>query len=248
MQNKIALVIGGTTGIGEACVKKLAAHQAEVIFCGRNNTKGAALENLLRNQGYIVDFYQIDVAKEKEILQFFKYIQSKFGRLDIAINNAGITGPKTKRLHEFNTNEWHNIMDINLFSCFLCMKHELNLMLKNNSPDKAIVNISSIAGIKAGKISALYTASKHAMIGLTRAAAREYAPRGIRINAVCPAFIDTNMIDNNLLDSIGAINKHIPLGRLGTPEEVANAIIWLCTLDASFITGTSLLVDGGINA
>lgn len=190
-----------------------------------------------------------DMRNEDQVRDAVHVAVSVYGRLDAAVNNAGISGPST-RLHETSTQEWDDLMEVNLRGPFLGIKAEIEAML--GSGGGSIVNVSSILGVVGYENASAYTTSKHGLIGLTRAAALEYAKDGIRVNAVCPGFIVTPMLDQAGLLQDAATRMHIeslhPLNRLGRDLEVANAIFWLCSHEASFVTGEAMMVDGGYTA
>ncbi|NIJ54556.1 SDR family NAD(P)-dependent oxidoreductase [Dyadobacter arcticus] len=252
MKNKIALVTGGTSGIGKAVAMKFASAGAKVIITGRNILRGeAALEDLNKHCGDAT-FIKADMSVPEDIHQLFSTIQSSYGRLDFACNNAGTdqgTGALTADIAE---EDFDIQLRVNLKAVWLCMKSELNMMRSNSAG--AIVNISSINGLGGTPGAAAYSSAKHALIGLSKSAALEYASDKIRINVVCPGMFNTPMLARNMTKSNptdpNAVKSHfeknIPLARIGDPEEIANAVIWLCSDHASFVTGHTMVVDGGM--
>jgi len=242
-QNKVALVTGGSFGIGRAAAIAFAKRGAKVIIadCIEDNET----VNTISSVGGEAIFINCDISSETNVQALIKKIVDKYGRLDYAFNNAGIEGIAAPTA-DCTMDNWNKVLGINLTGTWLCMKHELAVMLKQGSGN--IVNNASIAGLVGFQNSPAYVASKHGLIGLTKNAALEYARSGIRINAVCPGVIHTPMIDR-----FTGKNKEVekqfenmePIGRMGKPEEVAEAVIWLCSEGASFVTGHSMVVDGG---
>lgn len=247
--SKIVLVTGGNSGIGLACVKHFVNQKMQVITTGRRELK--ALKNLSDEDKVIldqVDYQQMDVANEKDIIALFTHIQKQYGHLDIAVNNAGVAGVTDKALHDVNLDEYDYVMDINQKAVWRCIQEEVKLMLPQQKG--AIVNISSVAGLKASKVSALYGMSKFAVNGLTKCAAVTYADQGIRVNAVCPAPVDTPLMqsDETLSHFLKNAGSFIPMGRSGTSDEVANLVVWLSCDEASWMTGAIVPIDGGASA
>ncbi|WP_339722722.1 SDR family oxidoreductase [uncultured Paraglaciecola sp.] len=245
--DKVVLITGAAAGIGEAAARAFAAQGAKVVLADIN-TQGEQLAQNMCAQGQHAVFQVCDVSNSDSVTALFAFIENTFGRLDIAFNNAGIDIESSK-LAEGIEDDFDKIMDINVKGVWLCMQHEIQSMLKNGGG--AIVNTASVAGLGAAPKMSIYAASKHAVIGLTKSAAVEYAKIGIRVNAICPAVIDTNMYrraaagDEKKAHRIGAMH---PIGRVGTVEEVVAAVLYLSSDAASFTTGTSLPVDGGLTA
>jgi NAD(P)-dependent dehydrogenase (short-subunit alcohol dehydrogenase family) len=242
---KVALVTGGSSGIGRACAIAFAREGAKVAICDRNLEKGEETVKLLREAGSDGLFIQTDVAKEADVKAMVEDTIATFNRLDYACNNAGIEQfavPITEQTAE----NFDQIMNINVKGVWLGMKYQIPQMLKNGKG--AIVNISSTAGLVGFPGLGIYSASKHAVLGLTKSVALEYAKSGIRVNAICPGAIETEMIERfakvnpKLVEQIREIH---PIGRFGKPEEIADAVVWLCSDKASFMTGHSLAIDGG---
>ncbi|RHX88629.1 SDR family NAD(P)-dependent oxidoreductase [Leptospira stimsonii] len=254
MKDKVAVVTGGNSGIGKAIVLEFVSRGVKVVFCARREEEGKALETEIRSKGGDAYFIACDVVLEDQIKKVVDFAVDKFGRLDFGINNAGIPGPSIS-LHEYTEKLWDKVIDVNLKGTWLSMKHQIAAMLKSGGG--SIVNVSSIHGINGAepewKISP-YTASKHGVVGLTKSGALEYAERNIRINAVCPGFVKTDIIEgivknsNDPLETEKQMARLHPVNRIATPEEVAKVAVWLCSSDASFITGTALPVDGGYSA
>jgi NAD(P)-dependent dehydrogenase (short-subunit alcohol dehydrogenase family) len=245
--NKIILVTGAAAGIGEAAAVAFAAQGAKVVLADIDKG-GEQVAKRLCAQGYKAVFHACDVSNTGSVKALFAFIQDSFGRLDIAFNNAGID-IESGKLADGSEDVFDKIMDINVKGVWLCMQHEIQTMLKTGGG--AIVNTASVAGLGAAPKMSIYAASKHAVVGLTKSAAVEYAKKGIRVNAVCPAVIDTNMYrralagDEKKAHMIGAMH---PVGRVGKVEEVVGAVLYLCSDGAGFTTGTTLPVDGGSTA
>jgi NAD(P)-dependent dehydrogenase (short-subunit alcohol dehydrogenase family) len=242
---KVAFVTGAANGIGRAAALAFAREGASVVVADvaeRNNHDTAHMIEELGGRALAVS---CDVTRNKDVQRALKAIIEKFGRLDFALNNAGIEYA-IKPVAEITEEEWDRIIDIDLRGVFLCMKHEIPLMLQQGGG--AIVNTSSGAGIKGFKGGAAYVAAKHGVIGLTRAAALDYAASNIRINAVCPGIIDTPMMDRFSGGTPGgrqAVIAQEPVGRMGKPEEIAAAVVWLCSDAAAFVVGHAMVIDGG---
>ncbi|MBD1853982.1 SDR family oxidoreductase [Leptolyngbya sp. ST-U4] len=245
LQDKVALVTGGTSGIGRATAIAYAQQQAKVVVVGRRMDEGEETVRLIQEAGGEAIFVQADVTKEADVEAMVDKAVGVFGRLDIAFNNAGMVGENPSLIEQTEA-EYDRIMNVNVKGVWLSMKHEIAQMLKQGSG--SIVNTSSGAGVIAVPTQPLYTASKHAVVGLTKAAALQYAKAGIRINVVAPAAIETDMFEaaTGGQDEVKAyITGLHPIGRIGTPLEVANAVLFLSSDLASFITGETLMVDGG---
>ena len=245
--NKVAVVTGATSGIGRATAIAFAREGAKVVVTGRRENEGNELVSAIKQDGGDAVFVKTDVSRESDIKALIGKALSRYGRLDIAFNNAGIEGEAGKPIHEQSVDNYRNVIDTNVLGVLLAMKYEAPAMSKNGGG--VIVNNSSIAGLIGFPGFAVYVASKHAVIGLTKTAALEYATQGIRVNAVLPAAITTAMVDRAFggtdSDAFKQIESLHPIGRAGRPEEVAEAVLWLCSDKASFVTGHSLTVDGG---
>ncbi len=247
-QGKVALVTGGTSGIGRAAAIAYAREGAKVVVAGRRAAEGEETVQLVRAQGGEALFVPTDVAQEAQVKNLIGRTVEQFGRLDFAFNNAGIDQQPTPLLEQ-SVETYDQVMDINVKGVWLSMRHEIPAMLKTGGG--AIVNTSSALGLIAFPGVEVYTASKHAVIGLTKSAAVEFGKQGIRINAVLPAAIETDMYRRFVgekAEAIAAMAAMHPIGRIGTPEEIAEAVIWLCSSKSSFVIGHSLLVDGGFTA
>jgi NAD(P)-dependent dehydrogenase (short-subunit alcohol dehydrogenase family) len=242
---KVALVTGGTSGIGRATAIAYAQQQAKVVVAGRRVEEGEETVRLIKDAGGEALFVRTDVTQEAEVKAMVDQTIRVFGRLDIAFNNAGTHGEDPSLIEQADA-EYDRMMNANVKGVWLSMKYEIAQMLKQGGG--SIVNTSSILGVIAMPSVPLYTASKYAVVGLTKAAALQYAKSGIRINAVGPGAIETDMFENATggQDEAKAYMAGLhPMGRVGKPVEVANAVIWLSSDSASFVTGEILMVDGG---
>jgi NAD(P)-dependent dehydrogenase (short-subunit alcohol dehydrogenase family) len=243
-KGKVALVTGGTSGIGKATAIAFARAGAKVVLSGRREKEGAEVVAEIKKLGGDAAFVRADVAKDAEVKAMVDFTVEKFGRLDIAFNNAGVEWKGT--LDQATETEYRRIFDINVWGLLNSMRHEIPIMLKNGGG--AIVNTSSIAGhVGLGGVS-VYIASKHAVEGLTKSAALEFAKQNIRINAVAPGPIATEMWDRFAGDASEQIASTVPVQRVGASEEIAAAVLYLASDAAKFTTGTSLVVDGGFIA
>jgi NAD(P)-dependent dehydrogenase (short-subunit alcohol dehydrogenase family) len=247
-QGKVALVTGGTSGIGRAAAIAYAREGANVVVAGRRVAEGEETVRLVRSQGREAIFVPTDVAQEQQVKSVIARTLERFGRLDFAFNNAGIEQAPTPFLEQ-TMETYDQVMDINVKGVWLSMKYEIPAMLKSGGG--SIVNTSSGLGVIGMPGIEIYVASKHAVIGLTKSAALEFGKQGIRVNAVLPAAIDTEMfqrfVGENSEFRTQATALH-PIGRIGKSEEIADAAIWLSSTKSSFVTGHSLLVDGGFTA
>ncbi len=213
-----------------------------------DETAGNETVEMLTKAGGDALFIKADVTLSQDVKKIVVESVEKFGSLDFAVNNAGVLSAEA-RTGDYSEEDWRRLIDINLTGVFLCMKYELQQMAKQKNG--VIVNMASIAGITGFPKNSAYAASKHGVVGLTKSAAIEYARKGIRINAVCPGYTLTPMAETAMKlrgELEGELEKRVPLGRLGKPEEIARAIIYLCSDSAAFILGHSLVLDGGITA
>jgi NAD(P)-dependent dehydrogenase (short-subunit alcohol dehydrogenase family) len=246
---RTVLVTGATSGIGKAAVLAFAAEGANVVFSGRRAELGDELERAVRKNGHQATFVRADIGESRDVQRLVDRTIDTYGRLDCAFNNAGIDGGVFHMTAEYPEEQWDEVLRVNLKGIWLCMKFEIPHLLKQKNP--SIVNMSSVAGLVGAPGGSAYFASKHGVIGVTKAAAIEYAPQGLRVNAVAPAVIRTPMAQRLFLDDPETA-RHVtalhPLGRIGEAEEVAAAVLWLCSDAASFVTGQTLAIDGGFVA
>ena len=244
-RDKVVLVTGAASGIGRAAAIAFAHHGGKVVAVDRDSDGNAETVRLIKIGGGEAIGLAVDVSDEKAVEQMVADTARRYGRLDVACNNAGIEG-KMLLTADYPIEEWDRVMGVNLRGVFLCMKYEIPQMLAAGGG--AIVNVASILGVVGFANASAYTAAKHGVLGLTKVAGIEYASKGIRVNAICPAFIETPMLDRAGITSDEGMRQAVtqlhPIGRMGKSEEVAEAILWLASPKASFVTGTSLLVDG----
>lgn len=249
LKGKTALVTGGAAGIGRATAVALATEGAQVVVSDVNDSGGEETVQTITKQGGSAIYVSADVSKPANVARLISATLDAFGKIDCAVNNAGIEG-KIAPLKDHTEDNFDRIIGVNLKGTFLCLQAEISEMLKTGGG--SIVNLSSIAGLIGFPGLSPYVASKHGVIGLTKNAALEYAKAGIRVNAVCPGGVDTRMLDS-LADQAteGAQSSREmmaplhPMGRIGTPDEIADLIVWLCSSQSSFVTGTAIPVDGG---
>ncbi len=245
-EGKVALVTGGSSGIGAAVAVEFAARGARVVVADLVSAEEDAIVPEIREAGGEALYLRCDVTRSEDVAALFEQSVSEFGRIDCAFNSAGILGPVGPLVLSAEE-EWQRVIDVNLTGLYRCLKSEIRQMLRNDGG--AIVNAASVFGMVAIEGLSSYVAAKHGVIGLTRAAALETASRKVRINAICPGFVDTPMLRGSKLagpsGSVDQIGERHPMKRVATPFEIARTVIWLCSDAASFITGHALAADGG---
>ncbi|MFB2972140.1 SDR family oxidoreductase [Aerosakkonema sp. BLCC-F183] len=241
---KVALVTGASSGLGQATALAFARAGAKVVVACRRRTEGERTVHLIQKEGGEAFFVNTDVSKAVEVEAMVNQTLEKYGRLDCALNNAGVE--TMGALSDTTEDDWNYVIDINLKGTWLCLKYEISALLKCGGG--AIVNVAAIAGVVGMTGLSIYSASKGGIIALTQAAAIEYAGFGIRINTLSPGAIKTEKLEQLPTDVIAQIVAKQPLGRSGHPQEIAEAVLWLCSDKASFITGHNLIVDGGYTA
>lgn len=247
LEGKTALVTGGGSGIGRAASLAYAKDGARVVVADVNVEGGEETVQLIKETGGEAILVHADVSKPEDTQAMVAQAVETFGSLDCAFNNAGIGGGKERHLTaDYLEDDWDRVMSINLKGVWLCMKAEIPQMMKQGKG--AIVNTASIAGLVGLSGTVAYVAAKHGVTGLTKAAAMEYAKSGIRVNAVCPGYIQTPLVQG-IFDEIDGYRERVasrhPMDRLGEPEEIAQAVLWLSSDSASFVTGHNMAVDGG---
>lgn len=244
LKDKVAVITGGASGIGRATALEFVNEGSKVVIVDINEEKGKELESQIKNNGGEALFIQTDITDQSAVARLFKKVIDTYGNVDILINNAGFLflGPT----HELDFDKWTKTIDVNLNAMFLLTKESLKIMLENGKG--SIVNIASTAGTIGFSENAAYTATKHAVVGFTKALAVEYSGRNIRINSVSPGDTRTPILDAYPKEELDAIIAEHPIGRLAEPVEIANAIVFLASDDASFVTGTNFIVDGGYTA
>ena len=245
LENKAALVTGGSSGIGRASALALAREGAKVVVADVNVEDGEATVEMIKEAGGEAISIKADVSQAAEVQAMVSRAVESYGRLDCAVNNAGIAGAFGTPAADYSEDAWHEVISVNLTGVWLCMKYEIRQMLQQDGG--AIVNVASVMGL-VGTANAGYTASKHGVVGLTKSAALSYSKEGININAVCPGFIDTPLTESAIASGSQVeahLNSSHPIGRIGKPTEIAESVVWLCSDAASFVTGHTMVIDGG---
>ena len=246
-ENKVALVTGAASGLGLATARAFAESGASVVLADWDEKEVQAAAQGLADQGHKTLAVCCDVSDDAQVEAMVNQAVATFGRLDAAYNNAGVQGVLADTA-DSPRDDYDRVMGVNLRGVWSCMKYELRKMREQGSG--AIVNCSSLGGLVGGNQRGTYHAAKHGVIGFTKSAALEYATRGIRVNAVCPGMIRTPMFDKMIAEGQGEelnamLKTLVPMGRMGRPEEIADAVLWLCSSAASYVTGQSISVDGG---
>ena len=248
MTQKVAVITGGATGIGKSTALLLASKGIKVVISGRREAVGQKAIEEIRAQGGDAAFIAADVDNETQVGQMIGFAVKKYGRLDLAVNNAGISN-ETKTIGDSDPAKFQAMLQTNVMGVYLCMKYEIQQMLKNGGG--SIVNLASIAGLNGIPYAGPYAATKHAVVGLTKSGALDYATQNIRINAVAPGAIKTDIIAGSIAQGQydeATISAMHPMARMGNPEEIAHGIAWLLSDEASFVTGHILNIDGGFQA
>jgi NAD(P)-dependent dehydrogenase (short-subunit alcohol dehydrogenase family) len=246
LDGKSVIVTGAGSGIGRASALALGAAGASLVVADIDTDGGDATVSMLHDSGAPASFVKADVTDAGDVERMVEHAVATYGRLDAAHNNAGVLGGNSV-LTEVDDDEWRRVIELNLTSVYLCMKHEIRAMLAGEDGG-AIVNTASFSGLVGVPFASAYVASKHGVVGLTKAAAIEYGRKGIRVNAVCPGTVSTEMMQQRLAASPkmeDALKNVSPMRRLAEASEIADAVVWLCSDAASFVNGHALPVDGG---
>jgi len=243
MKNKVVLITGGNSGIGRETALLFSRRGATVVIVGRRVPEGEQTVKAIEAEGGNGVFYQADVSHANQVESLIDYIVQRFGRIDYSFNNAGVGSPSAN-ISDFSVESWQRVLEVNLTGVFLCMKYELKQMEQQGFG--VIINNASAFGFLGAPTQSAYCATKHGVLGLTKSAALEYGNRSIRVNAVCPGWISTPMIED-IADLVeNASTRVTPLGHPGSPQQVAEMVVWLCSDAASYITGQSFVIDGGL--
>jgi meso-butanediol dehydrogenase / (S,S)-butanediol dehydrogenase / diacetyl reductase len=242
LEGKFALVTGASTGIGRAVALRFAAEGARVLAVAR----GAGVESLRDDSQGRIEAFRADIADPVQVETMAQEVRRRFGRLDVVCNNAGVGGRNQVRIHELELDDWDRVLNTNLRGAFLVLKHTLPLLLEAGGG--SIVNMASIGSFRATPGSAAYITSKGGLLLLTRTAALEYVNDNIRVNAVCPGVTATEILANLPAEVTDMLTARVPMGRMGTPEEVASLTLFLASDEASYITGAAYIIDGGRGA
>jgi NAD(P)-dependent dehydrogenase (short-subunit alcohol dehydrogenase family) len=259
LRDKVVLVTGGTSGIGRAAVQRFAAAGASVVFAGRRSSPGEAAEQEIRRDGGEVCFVQADVSRAEDVERLLSRTIDLYGRLDAAMNNAATVDGAFALTADFTPEQFDRALTLNLKSVWLCLAQEIRQMLTQTPPGGSIVNTSSVNGLGGAGGGSLYSAAKAGVLAITKSAAQEYATQGIRVNALVAGAFRTPMLQSvfnaaggQTAEGSAAVEQQytalIPMRRIGEPEEAAAAAIWLCSEASSYVTGHSLIVDGGMTS
>jgi NAD(P)-dependent dehydrogenase (short-subunit alcohol dehydrogenase family) len=258
MAGQVALITGGSAGIGRAAVELFAREGARVVFAARGAKRGEDVAEQLRAEGHEAVFVQADVSRSAQVKELVRKAVDSFGRIDCAFNNAAAVAA-LRRSAEYSEEEFEADVAVNLKSVWLCMKYEIEQMTKQEPAGGVIVNTSSLNGLGGARGASLYSMAKAGILGLTKSAAQEYASEGIRVNALVAGAFDTDMLRTAIEKVVGndpakieeaykGYAGRVPLGRIGDPREAAQAALWLCSNAASYVTGLSMIVDGGMTS
>ncbi len=247
-QDKSVIVTGAASGIGRAAAMAFAAEGAMVMVADQNGAGAHAVADAIRALGQRAQSFRVDIAEYGQCAALVQYTVQRFGGLHVAFNNAGIPGSLTKKVHEYELEEWNRMITVNLTGAFHCIKAEVPAMLASGGG--TIVNTASVAGLVAAPHMASYASAKHGVVGLTRAAALDLIPLGIRVNAICPGAVRTAMLEQALAvpEILAKINASHPIGRSADANEVARVVLFLASEESSFVVGHALAVDGGVVA
>lgn len=241
-RRKVAIVTGGSSGIGRVVALAFSRHGASVVVADIDSDGGEETVELIQDAGGTAEFKRTDVSKENDVSNLVSFAVNRYGKLDFACNNAGIEGARAP-IAELPTDHWDQVVGVNLTGVYHCLKYELRQMLAQGSG--AIVNIASVAAFIGSPAMAGYVATKHGVMGLTKTAALEVASKGIRVNAVAPGLVNAGLTDAAPKEFIQEALAAQPIGRMAEAEEIAAAVLWLCSDGASFVLGQTLAVDGG---
>jgi NAD(P)-dependent dehydrogenase (short-subunit alcohol dehydrogenase family) len=256
MEGKVVLITGGSSGIGRAAAALFAQNSASVVIAARGVERGRQAEEEIKRSGGNIRFIQADVSQAFQVQRLVEQTVGIFGRLDCAFNNAAVLN-RLARTADYTETDFETEVNLNLKSIWLCMKHEVVQMLKQEPRGGAIVNTSSVNGLGGVSNAALYAMAKAGILALTKSASQEYAADGIRVNALVAGGFDTDMLQDVIVRAVGPENiqagmqelaARVPAGRIGRPEEAAQAALWLCSNAASYVTGHSMIVDGGLTS
>ena len=242
LENKVAIITGGTAGIGAAAAKKFAQEGAKVTVWARNAEKGKAFVEAMAKEGYTICFDAVDTSNYEQVVAATKRVFDANGKIDILINNAGITNDST--LKKMTPEQWQSVIDINLTGTFYCTKAVNQYMVEAGWG--RIINVSSVVGLYGNFGQTNYVATKAGVIGMTKTLCRELCKKGVTVNAVAPGFIATDMVAKMPEDVLAGMVAKVPVGRLGKPEDIANAFCFLASDEAAYVNGAVLSVDGGM--
>ncbi|MFT4830792.1 MAG: NAD(P)-dependent dehydrogenase (short-subunit alcohol dehydrogenase family) [Psychroserpens sp.] len=246
LKDKVVVITGAGSGIGAATAKLFGAHKAIVVVSDINLESAEKVASEIRNDGGMASAIETDVTQFEQVKELLQTVIEKHDRLDVMVNNAGIGGKHQAKTADYFLEDWHNVIAVNQTGVFYCMKLAIQQMLKQGYGN--IVNVASLAGLKASGNNLSYSASKFAVVGMTKSAALEYGRKKIRINAVCPGFTHSPLLEQLLSvspDMGDKLKRVIPMGRFGEAEEIAEAICWLASENSKFITGQTITLDGG---